>query len=116
MLTVATNLLFILLAASPGDVALLYAVIGADNLTAGLASAAFVAYLSSLTSLSFTAMQYAIFSSLMTLIPKLLGGYSGTMVEAVGYSWFFLGAAAVGIPVFFLVALAARHDGARRGQ
>ena len=116
VLTVATNLLFIILAASPGDVALLYAVIGADNLTAGLASAAFVAYLSSLTSLSFTAMQYAIFSSLMTLIPKLLGGYSGTMVEAVGYSWFFLGAAAIGIPVFFLVSLAARHDGARRRQ
>ncbi len=116
VLTVATNLLFILLAASPGDLALLYAVIGADNLTAGLASAAFVAYLSSLTSLSFTAMQYAIFSSLMTLIPKLLGGYSGTIVETVGYSWFFLGAAAVGVPVFFLVALAARLDRARKGQ
>ena len=93
---------------------LLYVVIGADNLTAGLASAAFVAYLSSLTSLSFTAMQYAIFSSLMTLIPKLLGGYSGTAVEAVGYSWFFLGAAAIGIPVFFLVAWAARQAGARK--
>ena len=114
VLTVATNLLFILLAASPGDLGLLYLVIGADNLTAGLASAAFVAYLSSLTSLSFTSMQYAIFSSLMTLIPKLLGGYSGTVVEAVGYSWFFLGAAVIGIPVFFLVALAARHDGVRR--
>ena len=108
VLTVATNLLFIALAASPGDLALLYVVIGADNLTAGLASAAFVAYLSSLTSLSFTAMQYAIFSSLMTLVPKLLGGYSGTVVEAVGYSWFFLGAAAIGVPVFFLVRLAAR--------
>ncbi len=114
VLTVATNLLFIVLAASPGDLPLLYAVIGADNLTAGLASAAFVAYLSSLTSLSFTAMQYAIFSSLMTLVPKLLGGYSGTVVEVVGYSYFFLGAAVIGIPVFFLVALAARHDQARK--
>lgn len=113
VLTVATNLLFIVLAASPGDLPLLYLVIGADNLTAGLASAAFVAYLSSLTSLSFTAAQYAIFSSLMTLFPKLLGGYSGTVVEAFGYSYFFLGAAALGIPVFFLVALAARYDAAR---
>ncbi len=110
VLTVATNLLFIALAAAPGDLALLYVVIGADNLTAGLASAAFVAYLSSLTSLSFTATQYAIFSSLMTLFPKLLGGYSGTVVEAFGYSYFFLGAAVLGIPVFWLVALAARYD------
>ncbi len=114
VLTVATNLLFIALAASPGDLPLLYVVIGADNLTAGLASAAFVAYLSSLTSLRFTASQYAIFSSLMTLFPKLLGGYSGTVVEGFGYAYFFLGAAALGVPVFFLVALAARHQEARR--
>ena len=110
VLTVATNLLFIALAAAPGEQALLYVVIGADNLTGGLASAAFVAYLSSLTSLSFTAVQYAIFSSLMTLFPKLLGGYSGTVVDAFGYSWFFLGAAVIGVPVFFLVALAARLE------
>ncbi len=109
VLTVATNLLFILLAQAPGNLPLLYAVISADNLTAGLASAAFVAYLSSLTSLSFTAVQYAIFSSLMTLFPKVIGGYSGQMVDAVGYGYFFLGAAAIGIPVFLLVSLAARR-------
>ena len=113
-LTVATNLLFIALAAAPGNMPLLYVVISADNLTAGLASAAFVAYLSSLTSLSFTAAQYAIFSSLMTLFPKLLGGYSGQVVDAFGYSYFFLGAAALGIPVLFLVALAARQDSKRK--
>ena len=111
-LTVATNLLFVWLAQAPGDVALLYGVVSADNLTAGLATAAFVAYLSSLTSLSFTAMQYAIFSSLMTLFPKLLGGYSGTVVDAFGYSWFFFGAALVGVPVLLLVALAGRRAAA----
>ena len=109
VLTVATNLLFIALAASPGDLPLLYVVIGADNLTAGLASAAFIAFLSSLTSLKFTAVQYAIFSSLMTLFPKLLGGYSGQVVDALGYPAFFLVAAAIGIPVFLLVALARRY-------
>ena len=114
VLTVATNLLFIALAAFPGDLPLLYLVISADNLTAGLASAAFVAYLSSLTSLSFTAVQYAILSSLMTLFPKLLGGYSGQVVDAVGYTPFFLGAAAIGVPVFFLVALASRQERAAK--
>ena len=109
-LTVATNLLFIALAAHPGHLPLLYVVIGADNLTAGLASAAFIAYLSSLTSLKFTAVQYAIFSSLMTLFPKLLGGFSGQVVDGFGYHWFFLGAALLGVPVLLLVALAGRAE------
>lgn len=111
VLTVLTNLAFIALANAPGDEPLLYLVIAADNLTAGLASAAFVAFLSGLTSLSFTATQYAIFSSLMTLIPKLLASYSGTLVEAVGYSYFFLGASLLGVPVFALVALCRGYFG-----
>ena len=77
----------------------LYLVVSADNLSAGIASAAFVAFLSSLTNVSFTAMQYAIFSSLMTLIPKSLGGYSGSMVNAIGYPGFFLLTALLGLPV-----------------
>ena len=109
-MTVATNLLFIALATWPGDLTLLYAVIGADNITAGLASAAFIAYLSSLTNVSFTAVQYAIFSSLMTLFPKLLGGFSGQAVDAFGYGTFFLGAAALGLPVLLLVWLVRRYD------
>lgn len=109
VLTVATNLLFVLLAQHPGDLPLLYIVIGADNITAGLAVAAFIAYLSSLTSLSFTAVQYAIFSSVMTLFPKLLAGYSGSMVDSVGYTNFFLGASIIGVPVFLLVWLAWRY-------
>ncbi|MGD2117088.1 MAG: MFS transporter [Chromatiales bacterium] len=109
VMTVVTNLLFIPLANHPGDVLLLYVVIGADNITAGLASAAFIAYLSSLTSLSFTAVQYAIFSSLMTLFPKLLGGYSGSIVDAIGYQSFFLAASMIGVPVFLLVWLAGRY-------
>lgn len=109
VMTVITNLLFIPVANNPGDLSLLYVVIGADNVTAGLASAAFIAYLSSLTSLSFTAVQYAIFSSLMTLFPKLLGGYSGSIVDAIGYQNFFFAASMTGVPVFLLVWLAWRH-------
>lgn len=106
ILAALTNLLFMLLAQSGGNVALLYVVIGADNLSAGLASAAFVAFLSSLTNISFTAMQYAIFSSLMTLLPKLLGGYSGGIVEAFGYSNFFLLTTLLGLPALILVIIA----------
>ena len=48
-------------------------------------------------------MQYAIFSSLMTLFQKILGGYSGTIVDSIGYSSFFIMTALLGLPVLFLV-------------
>jgi len=103
LLSAATNLLFIGLAAVGHDIDMLYLVISVDNLSAGLASAAFVAFLSSLTNIQFTAMQYAIFSSLMTLFPKILGGYSGSIVDSLGYSHFFMLTALLGLPVLVLV-------------
>jgi PAT family beta-lactamase induction signal transducer AmpG len=103
VLSALTNLLFMILASMGHDLPMLYLVISADNLSAGLASAAFIAFLSSLTNISFTAVQYAIFSSLMTLLPKVLGGYSGTMVEVMGYQQFFLITALMGIPVLLLI-------------
>ncbi len=109
ILTVATNLLFMLLAQAGHNLGLLYLVISADNLSAGLASAAFVAFLSSLTNVSFTAVQYAVFSSLMTLLPKVIGGYSGSMVDNLGYSSFFLIASAMGVPVIALIYWIHRH-------
>ncbi|MCP3933575.1 MAG: AmpG family muropeptide MFS transporter [Bacteroidetes bacterium] len=105
LLSALTNLLFMILAQNPGDIKLLTFVIGADNLSAGIATTAFVAFLSSLTSVSFTAVQYAIFSSLMTLLPKLAGGYSGTMVSSIGYEKFFLVTTVIGLPVLLLVGL-----------
>lgn len=81
----------------------LYFAIIVDNLASGLAGAAFIAFLSSLTSVSFTAVQYAIFSSLTTLTPKLLGGYSGTIVSNIGYPKFFLMTTLIGIPILILV-------------
>ncbi len=108
VLAAATNLLFMLLARCGNDVAMLTVVIGADNLCAGLASTAFIAFLSSLTNVSFTAVQYALFSSLMTLFPKLIGGYSGTAVSAYGYESFFLMTTLLGLPVLVLIWFAGR--------
>ncbi|OTG73372.1 MFS transporter [Acinetobacter terrae] len=86
----------------------LYFAIIVDNLASGLAGAAFIAFLSSLTSVSFTAVQYAIFSSLMTLTPKILGGYSGTIVSNIGYPNFFLMTTLIGIPILILVVWVAK--------
>ena len=107
-LSAATNLLFVALAYAGHNVPLMYLTVAADNLAAGLASAAFVAFLSSLTNVSFTAVQYAIFSSLMTLLPKVLGGYSGSIVDGVGYPGFFIFTTLIGVPVLLLVWLAGR--------
>lgn len=109
LLSSATNLLFMAMAATGPSLPMLYLVISADNLAAGLASAAFVAFLSALTSIRFTAIQYAIFSSLMTLVPKVLGGYSGTLVDSLGYPVFFLITALIGLPVLVLVWLNGRY-------
>jgi PAT family beta-lactamase induction signal transducer AmpG len=86
----------------------LYFAIIMDNLASGMAGAAFIAFLSSLTSVSFTAVQYAIFSSLMTLTPKILGGYSGSIVNHIGYPNFFLMTTCIGIPILILVAWVAK--------
>ena len=104
-----TNLAFVALAQAGHHLPLMYAVVSADNLAAGFASAAFVAFLSSLVNVSFTATQYALFSSLMTLLPKSLGGYSGGMVDALGYPGFFVVTSLMGLPVIVLVVWAGKH-------
>ncbi len=109
VLSAATNLLFILLAYSGAHLPLLFVVISADNLAAGFAGIAFVTFLSRLSNIRFTAMQYAIFSSLMALLPKVIGGYSGTIVEAYNYPTFFLITTALGIPVIILVWLVGKQ-------
>ncbi len=108
LLSSATNLLFSILAGLGHDLTFLIFTVSADNLAGGLASAAFVAYLSGLTNKAYSATQYALFSSVMLFLPKLLAGFSGLAVESIGYAHFFTATAALGIPVLFLVILAGR--------
>jgi len=103
LLSALTNLLFVLLANVGHDITWLYVTITLDNLSAGLAGTAFIAFISSLTNIQFTAVQYAIFSSMMTLLPKIFGGYSGTIVMQFGYSEFFVITTLIGMPVLWLV-------------
>jgi PAT family beta-lactamase induction signal transducer AmpG len=96
ILSAASNLLFAWLAGIGHDVRMLVFVVSADNLSSGIASAAFVAYLSSLTNIQYSATQYALFSSLMLLLPKWLAGFSGKYVDAFGYGNFFVATALAG--------------------
>jgi PAT family beta-lactamase induction signal transducer AmpG len=108
VLSAATNVLFAWLATRGHDVGALIFAVSADNLSAGLASAAFIAYLSGLTNVAYSATQYALFSSVMLLLPKFLAGFSGLAVDTVGYETFFITTALMGVPVLLLVVLAGR--------
>ena len=116
VLAAATNLLFAWLATMGHNAPMLALVICADNLSAGLATAAFVAYLSGLTNVSYSATQYALFSSIMLLLPKFLAGFSGVIVDKVDYVNFFLFTTSLGVPVLVLIALAMRYLPATGGK
>ncbi|QKT04236.1 MFS transporter [Ectothiorhodospiraceae bacterium 2226] len=102
VLVALTNLVFAYMAIQERDMALLILAVSADNLAAGYAVTAFIAYLSSLTSPAYTATQYALFTALMNLPGRFVGGFSGAAVDAYGYAVFFTGAAALGIPAILL--------------
>lgn len=103
-LVVLTNLLFAVLALVGKDLLLLTVIISMDNISAGIATTAFITYLSKLTNIEFSATQYALFSSMMLLFPKFIAGFSGVYVDSFGYVNFFVASALIGVPVLGLIA------------
>jgi len=110
ILIMTTNLLFVWLAVSEPNLVSLAIVISADNLGGGLATSAFIAYLSSLTNTAYTATQCALFSSLMTLPAKFIGGFSGWVVDTTDYASFFLYTGLLGLPAILLVIYLMQHQ------
>ncbi|MEI6858934.1 MAG: AmpG family muropeptide MFS transporter [Shewanella sp.] len=113
LLVAVTNLLFAWQAVIGYNVPFLTLAISIDNFSGGIATAAFIAYLSSLTSTGYTATQYALLSSIMLLFPKFIAGFSGVYVNSFGYVNFFVAASLIGFPVLLLVYIIdkrTRHD------
>jgi PAT family beta-lactamase induction signal transducer AmpG len=133
-LIAASNLTFSWLAiVGRPDAAILSVAISVDNLVSGMAGSVFIAFLSGLTNTAYTATQYALFSSIMTLPGKLIGGFSGMMVDELqrsarqvplfsqlldavgaapkfgGYALFFIYTALLGLPALFLAMLVRRQ-------
>ena len=114
LLVIATNLCFAVLALSPDPgIAGLALVISADNFSGGLAGTAFIASLSGLTNVAYTATQYALFSSLFTLPGKVIAGGSGWIVDAAGYPLFFVYTSLLGLPALLIILYLIRQAGLR---
>lgn len=104
----ATNLTYSWLAMSGNDMAVFRIAVMSDNFTAGLATVAFVAYLSSLTNVAYTATQYALLASLGNLARIWLSASSGWMVDRLDGDWvvFFAmtaGLALLGLPLLLIL-------------
>lgn len=109
-LMMVTNLAFAVLAASGKDFGLLATVVFFDNLTGGMATTAFVAYLSGLCNVAFTATQYALLASLGNFARIQLGSVSGWAVDSLGGDWtlFFVAVGAMSIPAILLLWILVR--------
>ena len=108
---------FAILSYTGPDVRVFGAVMAADNFGASFAAVALVTYMSSLTTVGYTATQYALLSSAYTYVGKFTKGFSGVMVERLaegrtlleGYALFFIGAGLLGVPAFILCLALARR-------
>lgn len=100
----ASNLAFLLMAQHPSETWAFFAAISADNLSQGFAGVVLVAFMSGLVDPRFTATQYALLVSLANLPGKVVGGFSGYIVEASSYSTFFMLSAASVVPALLLLA------------
>ncbi len=110
LMLAVTNLFFAGMALTGAKLWFLVITISADNLAAGFTGTVFIAYLSGLTNVNYTATQYALFSSLMTLPGKLISGFSGFIVEATDWFTFFVYASAMGIPGILLAIAVVRRQ------
>lgn len=100
----ASNLLFILMSIYPGERWAFVLTISGDNLAQGFAGTTLVAFMSSLANRHYTATQYALLSSLANLPGRLIGGLSGYMVEAWGYTGFFVASSLSIFPTLVVLA------------
>ncbi|MEM1079950.1 MAG: AmpG family muropeptide MFS transporter [Pseudomonadota bacterium] len=103
ILVAVTNLVFAWLATVGYSLPALFVTIGADNFATGFSATVLIAFISSLVSRRYTATQYALFSSFMTLPGKIIGGPSGLIVDQAGYVLFFFYASALGLPAILLI-------------
>jgi PAT family beta-lactamase induction signal transducer AmpG len=98
-----SNLMYVALHKAGFSMPMLWAQVGVENFTDGLADAAFLTYLSGLTSRAFTATQYALLSSLAAVPLRTLGATSGWLAQDLGWTPFFLLTTAAALPAMAIM-------------
>ena len=116
VLQMLSNLMYALQASVGHNVPVLALTIGVENLTGGMGSAAFVAYLSGLCNIAFTATQYALLSSLAAVGRTTLSASGGALADAFGWAPFFLLSTIACLPGLALLVWIMRGEGAGAGQ
>jgi len=109
ILQMFSNLLFAILAFKGANEHWLMFVIAIENLSGGMGTAAFVAYLSSLCRVEYTATQYALLSSLAAAGRTWLSAGSGLLAESLGWVGFFVFTTAAALPGLILLLILQRH-------
>jgi PAT family beta-lactamase induction signal transducer AmpG len=112
VLQMLSNLMYVLQAWVGHDVPTLALTIGVENLTGGMGSAAFVAYLSGLCNIAFTATQYALLTSLAAIGRTTLSASGGALADMLGWSSFFVLATMACLPGLLLLAWIMRSEAA----
>jgi PAT family beta-lactamase induction signal transducer AmpG len=107
-LMVASNLMFALQARAGADPGFLVLTITVENLTGGFGTAAFVAYLSLLCDVRFTATQYALLTSISSVGRTMVGASTGVVAEQWGWEVFFTFTAVAGVPAIIVLWVLAR--------
>ena len=117
ILTIVTNMAFAWLAQVDAPLSrYLFVTIGADNLAAGFAGTAIIAFMSMLVNKDFTATQYALFSSIVAFSGKSIAGFSGVLADMVDYQNFFVITALFGIPPLLAVIVSWKIKLLERGK
>lgn len=109
----ASNLAYVWLAYAGHDIYVLMATISIDNISGGLGTAAFVAYLSSLCNVAYTATQYALLSSFMSLARDVFAATSGFVAAAMSWSAFFILTAFMALPALLILLYLAHKQSFR---
>ena len=112
-----TNLFFAYVASSTPNISLLSFIVGLDSFAAGLVGTINIAFLTSLVSKKFTAVQYAILTSFMMLPGKFFSGFSGVLADhyisssslQLGWTYFFYTTTAMSIPALLLIIVYRRY-------
>ena len=108
-----TNLFFAYVASVQANISLLSLIVGLDSFAAGLVGTVNIAFLTSLVSKKFTAVQYAMLTSFMMLPGKFFSGFSGMLADYYvstssiesGWEYFFYTTSAMSIPALLLILI-----------